>query len=290
MLAVATIASAQVTTATLYGTVRDASGAIVPGANVVATNEGTGVTREAISDSGGEFVLTALPNGTYSIKIDLQGFKTHLRKGMELGSGQTVRQTFALELGALAETVVVEGTAALIQTATSSQSATLGSQQVNELPVSRRNVTNLLSLAPGVTTSGSGSVQMNGVAAGGTGVTVDGTEANSNPEARSLSQYGGQNQIDVMSIDAIQEVQIIKGVLPAEFGGVAGGQVNMISRSGTNTYRGSSFWSLQNQRLNTQSPTLPGTTATPKAPQFQPVRWIARRAHPEEQSLFLRHL
>src|SRR5689334_2361401 len=192
---------AQVTTATLYGTVRDSTGAIVPGASVVATNDGTGVTREATSDAGGEFVLTALPSGTYSVKIDLQGFKSHLRKGLELGSGQTVRQTFALELGTMAETVVVEGSAPLIQTSTSSQSATLGAQQVNELPVNRRNVTNLLSLAPGVTTSGSGSVQMNGVAAGGTGVTVDGTEANSNPEARSLSQYGGQNQIDVMSID-----------------------------------------------------------------------------------------
>ena len=82
-----------------------------------------------------------------------------------------------------------------------------------------RNITNLLALAPGVTTSGSGSVQMNGVAAGGTGVTVDVTEANSNPEARSLSQYGGQNQISVMSIEAVAEVQIVKGIMPAEYGG-----------------------------------------------------------------------
>src|SRR3989454_10607039 len=98
-----------------------------------------------------------------------------------------------------------------------------------------------MSLTPGVSTSGAGDVQMNGVAAGGTGVTVDGTEANSNPEARSLSQYGGQNQIDVMSIEAVQEVQIVKGVLPAEYGGVTGGQVNMISRSGTNAFHGSAF-------------------------------------------------
>ena len=90
--------------------------------------------------------------------------------------------------------------------------------------MSRRDITNLLGLVPGVTTNSGGTVQMNGVAGGGTGLTVDGTEANSNPEARSLSQYGGQNQISVMSIDAIQEVQVIKGVLPAEYGGVAGGQ------------------------------------------------------------------
>ena len=138
-----------------------------------------------------------------------------------------MRQLFPLELGAVAETVTVAGEAPLVDSASSQQVNTLDSQEVRELPTSRRNITNLLSLAPGVTTSGSGSVQMNGVAAGGTGVTVDGTEANSNPEARSLSQYGGQNQIDVMSIEAVSEVQIVKGVLPAEYGGVAGGQVNM---------------------------------------------------------------
>src|SRR5689334_12274155 len=99
---------AQVTTATLYGTVRDSSAGIVPGATVVVTNEGTGVARQVISDERGEFVLSALPNGTYTIKIDLQGFKTRVQKGMELGAGQTLRETFSLELGALTETVVVE--------------------------------------------------------------------------------------------------------------------------------------------------------------------------------------
>jgi hypothetical protein len=253
---------AQVTTATLIGLVRDSSGAIVPGATVVATNEGTGVPRESVSDSGGEFVLTALPNGTYSIKIDLVGFKTHLSKGLALGSGQTVRQTFALELGTVAETVTVAGEAPLIETSSSSQAAVLGSQEVRELPMSRRNITNLLSLAPGVTTNSTGMVQMNGVAGGGTGVTVDGTEANSSPEARSMSQYGAQNQISIMSIDAVQEVQIIKGVLPAEYGGVVGGQVNMISRSGTNTFRGSAFENSQNQIFNARS--FFSTTPKPK--------------------------
>ena len=96
-------------------------------------------------------------------------------------------------------------------------------------------------------------VQMNGVAAGGTGLTVDGTEANSNPEARSLAQYGGQNQISVMSLDSISEVQIVKGVLPAEYGGVAGGQINVISRSGTNNFHGSAFYSGQNEKWNARN-------------------------------------
>src|SRR6266550_841417 len=255
---------AQVTTATLIGLVRDSSGSVLPGATVVATNEGTGVARETVSDTNGEFVLTALPNGPYTVKIDMTGFKSYLSKGLQLGAGQTVRQNFSLELGTVAETITVTGQAPVVETSSSTQFNQLGSQEVRELPINRRNVTNLLALAPGVTTSGSGSVQMNGVAAGGTGVTVDGTEANSNPEARSLSQYGGQNQIDVMSIEAVQEVQIVKGVLPAEYGGVTGGQVNMISRSGTNKFHGSSFENYQGDRFFARDPFLPNTVAKPK--------------------------
>jgi hypothetical protein len=244
---------AQVTTATLVGQLRDSSGAMIPGAAIVARHEGTGVAREAITDVNGEFVLSALPNGPYTVKIELTGFKTLENHGLQLGAGQTVRQTFSLEVGTLAETVTVAAETPLVETSASLQADSVGSQEVRELPVNRRNLTNLMSLTPGVSTSGAGDVQMNGVAAGGTGVTVDGTEANSNPEARSLAQYGGQNQISVMSLDSIAEVQIVKGVLPAEYGGVAGGQVNVISRSGTNAFHGSAFYSGQNEKFNARN-------------------------------------
>jgi hypothetical protein len=246
-------AHAQVTTSTLVGLVRDAQNAVIPGVTVVATHEGTGVAREGVTDANGEFVFSALPNGSYTVKLELTGFKTLQNQGMQLGAGQTVRQTFTLEVGALAETVTVAGEAPLIETAASLQADSLGSQEVRELPVNRRNLTNLMSLTAGVNVNGDGMVQMNGVAAGGTGLTVDGTEANSNPEARSLAQYGGQNQISVMSLDSISEVQIVKGVLPAEYGGVAGGQINVISRSGTNNFHGSAFYSGQNEKFNARS-------------------------------------
>ena len=190
----------------------------------------------------------------------MTGFKTYTNEGIQLGSGQTVRQTFTLEVGTVEESVTVAGEAPLIETATSSQATTLGTQEVRELPVNRRNISNLLSLAPGVNMD-EGDVQMSGVAGGGTGITVDGTEANSSPEERSMNQYGSQNQISIMSIDSIAEVQIIKGVLPAEYGGVAGGQVNMISRSGTNMFHGSVFYNLQNERFNARN--FFSTTAKP---------------------------
>src|SRR5688500_5738322 len=195
--AVASRSHAQVTTATLVGLVRDSTGAVVPGASVIATHQGTGVPREAITDARGEFVMSALPSGPYAVRIALPGFKTYTREGVQLGSGQTVRQGFELELGTVEESVTVAGEAPLIETATSSQAMSLGSQEVRELPVNRRNISNLLSLAPGVNQDG-GDVQMAGVAGGGTGITVDGTEANSSPEERSMNQYGSQNQISIM--------------------------------------------------------------------------------------------
>jgi outer membrane receptor protein involved in Fe transport len=254
---------AQVTTATFFGLVHDSTGAVVPGASVVATHQGTGVPRETITDEHGEFVLSALPNGPYSVRIELTGFKRFQSDGILLGSGQTVRQTFVLELGTMQETVTVAGEAPLIETASSSTSETFGAQEVRELPVNKRNVTNLLNLVPGVSVGGSGGgmVSMSGVAGGGTGITVDGTEANSNPEGRAVNHYGGQNQISIMSLDSVEEVQVVKGVLPAEYGGVAGGQVNMISRSGTNTFHGTGFYNLQNLKLNAR--TFLSTTPKP---------------------------
>ena len=267
--------------------------AVIPGASVIATHEGTGVAREGVSDANGEFVLAALPSGPYTLRIELTGFKTISQRGIELGAGQTLRQTFTLEVGAMSETVTVTGDAPLVQTAMSLQADSLGSQEVRELPVNRRNIQSLIGLTAGVVITGtgaaggSGGVQMNGVASGGTGITVDGTEANSNPEGRSLTQYGSENQISVMSLDSIAEVQIVKGVLPAEYGGVAGGQINVISRSGTNIFHGSAFYSGQNEKLECARLFLHGPEA---GRHVQSVRRHTRWSGAEEQGVLLRHL
>ncbi|MGH9373689.1 MAG: TonB-dependent receptor domain-containing protein, partial [Vicinamibacterales bacterium] len=257
-------AFAQVTTATLYGIVRDSSGSMLPGATVTLLNEETGASRTTATDSAGEFGLTALPVGTYMLKIELQGFKAHVHRGLQLVSGQVARQTFQLDIGTMAESVVVEGVAPLVKTASSEQMETLGTLQVAELPLARRNITGLLRLAPGVDpTGGHRGVRFNGVGKHGAGITVDGTDANSNPEGRGVSQYGGENYIDIMSIEAIQEVQLAKGVLSAEYGGVVGGQVNLISKSGSNRFRGSLFENYQGEQLNARDIFLPRTSEKP---------------------------
>jgi hypothetical protein len=260
---------AQVTTATVYGVLRDSSGAVLPGATVTATHRGTNLSRDTITDERGEFALPALPAGRYTLKIELPGFKTYTNQGLDLGAGQTVRQAFSLEVGQVSENITVSESAPLVQTATAAQQESIGTLQVIDLPLARRNIVGLITQAPGVTENstgiaGGGNIRLNGVAEGGTAITVDGTDAVSNSETRGTGTYGGQNQISVMSIEAVAEVQIIKGILPAEFGGAAGGQVNMISRSGTNQYHGSVFENYQSQAFSARDPFMPGTAVKPR--------------------------
>src|SRR2546425_2715570 len=93
--------------ATLYGVVRDTSGAVLPGARVTATNQGTTFSRDVVADERGEFALPALSAGAYTVKIEMTGFKTYTNRGLQLGSGQNVRQTFTLEVGQLSENITV---------------------------------------------------------------------------------------------------------------------------------------------------------------------------------------
>src|SRR5262245_15910442 len=266
LLAVSVNLDAQVTTATIYGVVQDSNGAVLPGATATATNQGTGLMRESISDERGEFGLTALPAGSYVLRIELPGFKAYVNQGMQLGAGQTVRQNYVLTVGQISDNITVSESVPLVQTATATQQESLGTQEVTQLPIPRRNLVGLMTLAPGVTENstgiaGGGNIRLNGVAEGGTAITIDGTDAVSNPETRGTGTYGGQNQISVMSIEAVAEVQIVKGILPAEYGGAAGGQVNMLSRSGTNAFHGSAFENYQSQVFAAKDPFL---TSQPK--------------------------
>jgi hypothetical protein len=254
MLGPAERAMAQVTTATLYGIVQDQSGSIVVGAQITLTHDATSAVRQTTTDETGEFVFTALPVGAYTLKIEKPGFKAYVRKGIELAASQNVRQTHALDVGDLTQSVTVESSAPLVNTVSAEQRESLDSRKVEELPLSRRNVTNILRLSSGVDT-GTGSVRINGQGKSGAGVTVDGTDANSNPsEGRAMAQYGERNYIDVMSIEAVQEVQLMRGILQAEYGGVISGQVNLISKSGSNQWHGSLFENYRSHIFNARNP------------------------------------
>jgi len=251
----------QVTTATFYGIVTDSSGALVPSASVTLIHEETGAALTRASSDSGEFAFDFLRVGSYLVRIEASGFKRHESKGIDLSSGQTVRQTFVLEVGALSETVTVESAAPLVSTASSEQLQTFEGFKVTELPLGRRNVSSVLRLATGVDIGSNRTLRINGVGSSGTGISVDGTDANSYPEQRGMAQYGARNYIDVMSIDAVQEVQLVRGILPAEYGGVLGGQVNVIAKSGGNRWHGSLFENYQSHLLNARNPFVAARTA-----------------------------
>lgn len=256
LLMVATSATAQVTTATFYGIVTDASGAALPGASVTLRHEGTGAVASKTTDGSGEFVFGFVPVGLHTLKIELTGFKTFESRGLELGAGQNVRRTYTLELGKLEETLTVSGDSVLVNTVAPEQRENFSRVEVTELPLGRRNFSNILRIGTGVTPAGEGGFRLNGLGRSGTKITVDGTDASGNPEGRSTSMYQGFQYVDLVSIEAIQEVQTIKGVIQAEYGHALSGNINVITRSGTNTFRGSVFENHQNESLNGRNPFL----------------------------------
>jgi len=255
-LLVGSSAAAQVTTATFYGIVADGSGAALPGATVTLRHEGTGATTTKATDGTGEFVFSFVPVGLYTLRIELGGFKTYESRDLELGAAQNVRRTFTLDLGRLEETLTVTGESPLVNTVAPEQRESYSRVQVTELPLGRRNFSNILRIGTGVTPAGEGGFRLNGIGRNGTKVTVDGTDASGNPEGRSTSMYQGFQYVDLVSIEAIQEVQTIKGVIQAEYGHALSGNVNVITKSGTNVWHGSAFENHQNESLNARNPFL----------------------------------
>jgi len=253
------MALTQVTTANFYAIVTDSSGALIPNASVTLTHTATGTTISRETGNMGEVGFTFLIVGTYRLRIEAQGFKSTQSDGIDLVAGQQARQTFALQVGAVSETLTVEGAAPQINTMSAEQQQTFESVKVTELPLARRNLSNILAIGTGVSrsTSQHGTLRMNGLGQSGTAISLDGTEASGNPEGRSAGMFQNFNQIDLVSIDAVQEVQIIKGVTPAEYGRALGGQINVITRSGTNQFHGSLFENFQAENLNARNQNLP---------------------------------
>jgi hypothetical protein len=257
---------AQVTTATIYGTVVDSSKARIPGVTVNLTQQETGTVTTKITTETGDFQFDFVRTGTYTISMELPGFKTYRETGIQLAAGQSLRQTYTLEVGQTSETVSVEATALLVNTVSAEQQQTFDMNTVTDLPLARRNFAGILSIGTGVQTAGGGSsdgVRMNGVGRAGTGFAVDGTDSNGNLESRGAQNFGGASYVDTLSLEAISEVSVVKGVLQAEYGGVLGGQVNVLTRSGTNQFHGSLFENFQAENLNARDPfltTKPGFT------------------------------
>ena len=247
-------AVAQQETATITGTVTDATGAVVPRATVVATNLLTNLTVETKTDDAGLYVIPSLRPGEYSVTAESAGFRKTIRSGVTLQVAQVARIDVSLETGDLTEAVEVVAAASLLETQTSSRGLVIDEKKIMDLPLNGRDYNQLALLSPGVLpgTPRLASVNFKGV------LNVNGNRTFNNvflldgvDNISYSNSFRGENvQLVQPSIEALQEFKIQTNAYSAEFGRSSGAVVNATIKSGTNTVRGSVYDFLRDDSLD----------------------------------------
>jgi len=257
------------TTGTIVGMVTDPSGALVANAKVTVLNQGTGAVREVFSNVGGEYAVPLLPPAVYQVTVEASGFRTIIDKDIKLNVDQTVRVNAKLELGAVSQAVVVNAAAPLIPTDTSTVGQVVNQQMVSQLPLNERNFLQFTLLVPGAQMPSDGSQN----STQGGAVSVDGAREQSNNFLLDGVDNNDLaiNQYSVLpSMDAIEEFKVQSSNSSAEFGRSAGGQINVVLKSGTNQLHGTAFEFLRNRHMDAKDffdrpdcnpSTVPGTCA-----------------------------
>ena len=238
------------TTQTLAGTVVDASGAVIPGADIRARHDATGVATAAVSNSDGLFSMPSLPIGTYTVTVTLQGFKTVVIQNVVLTSAASANVKVTMEVGGLAEQVTVSSTSEIVQTQTSGVSQTINTNQILKLPVTSRSALDFVALLPGVSTpNGNRQSTINGLPRAAINITLDGINIQDN--TLKGSQGGdGFFAIVVPRLDAIEEVTVSSAGQGADAAGQGAVQVKFVTRSGTNNFAGSGYEYYRRDKLN----------------------------------------
>ena len=232
--------------ATVIGTVVDSSGAVVPGASVSIAQDGTGLIVTTTTGPDGTFSLPQLPPGRYDLTIELPGFRKFVQSGLVLETDQVRRVAAQLQLGSVAETVTVAAKVAVINTDTSNKGEVITARQVADLPLNGRNYTDLALLVPGIYRRPADDDQGEGLATSGTrtdasNFILDGVVNRSDRNASSGVNAG---------VDAIREFSVQTSTYSAEYGRTAGAQINVVSKSGTNTLAGSVFEYLRHDAFD----------------------------------------
>ena len=239
--------SAYAQNAQITGSVKDSSGAIIPGATVTARNVDTGLTRTAVTEGSGEYRLPSLPPGRYSVAVELSGFSTETRPDIILIIDQTAILNFTLKPAAIAETVTVTGDSPIVDVTRSDVSTSVSTQQIQDLPVASRRWIDLAMLTPGTSQDNIRGQFYRGnvnVGAGGreysNGFVVDGVN-------NTWAEMGEPRQNFAM--DAIQEFKVSTSTYKAEYGLATGGLVAVVTKSGTNQFHGSGLLFLRDASI-----------------------------------------
>ncbi len=250
---------AQVAGASLTGTVKDSSGAVLPNAQVAITDVATGVTNTVSSGGAGLYSAPNLLPGTYEVRVTALGFSTHVQRGITLTVGAQQVLDITMQVGQMTQTVEVTTEAPTVELTSSTLSATVNATTVRELPLNGRSWTDLATLQPGVIAAGSHGT---GDANRGYGkqVSISGGRPQQNNyrvDGISINDYanGGPGNIlgGNLGVDAIQEFSVLTSNYSAEYGKTSGGVVNAITRSGTNQFHGSAYEFLRNSRLDARN-------------------------------------
>jgi hypothetical protein len=257
LLLPAAAAFAQQGRGTILGAVTDATGAVIPGATVAVTHTATNVTTTVVSNSDGNYAAPNLLVGSYTVTATKEGFKKSVRSGITLEVDQKAEINVALEAGAVTEVLEVTGTGPLVDTTTATFGKVIESRRVQDLPVNGRNALSLVLLAPAVQ-SGAGPTA-SGFGDRGTQVSL--IRINGSPLATNNFLVDGLSSTNVYvpdvninpNVDAVQEFKVQTNTMSAEYGFTLGGVVNLVTKSGTNDYRGSLYHFLRNDALDANS-------------------------------------
>ncbi len=240
---------AQTDRGVITGNVKDASGAVVPGAQVSAIHVATNANYKTTTTTSGDYTVPSLPVGVYRVRIENVGFRTHVHDNVVLTAGGTVRMDTQLEVGATQQTIEVTANAQLLETDTARVSSQVASTLVEGLPVvvsgAVRSPFDLASITPDVNGTGS-NFRIGGGTGNNFGMTLDGTSIT---VATSMS---GQNWVvyNAPSVETVTEFSVESGGFKAEFGHASGGSVSFVSKSGTNAFHGSAYEFLRNEDLD----------------------------------------
>jgi carboxypeptidase family protein/TonB-dependent receptor-like protein len=239
-LASVAMAQTQMTTGVIQGTVLDEQGGLVPGANVEVRNPDTNFSRTLTTDSDGRFVFLQLSPGRYTLTVSKQGFATLVQENLNLTVGQSISLSLNMKVSRLEEKITITA-APTIDTVRTESSSTLNELSVSTLPILGRKFEDLLTLTPGVSiTQGPDGDEINFAGQRGifNNISLDGGDYNNGFFGE---QAGGQRAAIDITLEAVKEFQVIATGASAEFGRTAGGVVNVITKSGTNSFHGSLF-------------------------------------------------
>src|SRR5512135_1903658 len=260
-LALPATALAQGNVGTIDGRVLDQSKAAVPGATVTAKNVATGLTRTAVVSPTGTYRISAIPAGTYEVTASLTGFSTQVTKDVPVRVGDTATVDFSMKLGAVTETIEVVAETPMVQATTSDVGQVVTEKMVENIPLNGRKFQDLSLLVPGTrpanyydpTKSEVGGISYGGGSGRSVSINVDGGDNNDGVVKGLLQQF---------SNEAIQEYKVTTQRYSAEYGRSVGRVVNVITKSGTNTFQGSAFVFARNQALNARTYFEKQTNAT----------------------------